>query len=336
MEGKSNTILITGGSGFIGTNLQELFLEKGYDFVNFDKSKPECKLHNDYWFEGNIMNLKSLKAAFKKYQPQIVIHLAARTDTASEVLEDYIENYEGTKNVINVIKEFKCVERCIMTSTQYVYKSLVHPFPSSDTDYSPHTTYGESKRLAELSVRNAGLDNCWTIVRPANVWGPWHMRYPVQLWKFVDQGLYFHPTKRHVVRTYAYVKNLVYQIDKIINSPKEFVNGKTYYLGDLPIDSIEWLNELTIQMNGKKLKFIPSWVMWCGAVFGELLKKFGIGFPLYMTRYRNMLEDYYAPTNITVAQFGVKNPSLKENIAETIKWLHSDAKAFFPYWAKKK
>lgn len=329
-------ILITGGSGFIGTNLQEIFLEKGYSFVNFDKSKPENKLHNAYWHEGNIMELSDLRVAFEKYHPQIVVHLAARTDTASLNLEDYIENTKGTQNVVDIIKEYPCVKRCIMTSTQYVYKSLTHPFPASDTDYMPHTVYGESKKIAELYVRNAGLQCCWTIVRPANVWGPWHMRYPVQLWKIIDQGLYFHPTKRHVVRTYAYVKNLVFQIVQILNATEDEVNQRTFYLGDLPLDSIVWLSELTYQIKGGKLHYIPSCLMWCAAVVGEVLGKFGIQFPMYMTRYRNMLEDFYAPTNITVAKFGVRNSDLSENMAETVEWLHNEAQELFPYWARKK
>ena len=91
-------ILITGASGFIGTNLIELFEQKGYHFVNYDKADVTKVNQHKYWFEGNIMDKKRLSEAFDKFKPSIVIHLAARTDTLSDKLEDYIENTEGTKN----------------------------------------------------------------------------------------------------------------------------------------------------------------------------------------------------------------------------------------------
>lgn len=50
------------------------------------------------------MDKRKLAEAFDKYRPTIVIHLAARTDTLSDKLEDYIENTEGTENVVNEIK----------------------------------------------------------------------------------------------------------------------------------------------------------------------------------------------------------------------------------------
>ena len=143
-------ILITGGSGFIGTNLQELFIALGYSFVNFDKNEPTKKDHLQYWFKGDIMNLSDLSIVFSKYSPSVVIHLAAVTDTASDNLDDYKENTIGTKNVIDEILKHPNLERCIITSTQYVYKSLKKPFPSSDEEYVPHTTYGISKKETDV------------------------------------------------------------------------------------------------------------------------------------------------------------------------------------------
>ena len=329
MEG---CILITGASGFIGTNLQELLIKNRCNFVNFDKNKPTKKEHMQYWFKGDIMNLSDLSIAFSKYSPSVVIHLAAVTDTSSDNLDDYKENTIGTKNVIYEILKHPNIERCIIASTQYVYKSLKSPFPNSDDEYLPHTTYGISKKETEEIVRNSSLKCCWTIVRPANVWGPWHMRYPEQLWKFMDKGWYIQPTKRPVIRTYAYVKNLIHQLNGILNAEPGIVNKQTFYLGDLPIDSNVWLSEWMYQLRGKNLRYIFPFVMHSAAIMGDVLKKFGVKFPMYSVRYKNMLEDYYAPTNVTIRLFGLYNDDLASNVKETVDWLHGDAKLYFDYW----
>ena len=57
---KEDFILITGASGFIGTNLVELFEEKGYRFVNYDKADATKKDQHKYWHEGNIMDKDAL------------------------------------------------------------------------------------------------------------------------------------------------------------------------------------------------------------------------------------------------------------------------------------
>lgn len=110
---KDDFILITGASGFIGTNLIELFETKGYRFVNYDKAPTTKKDQQKYWHEGNIMNKQQLAEAFDKYKPTVVVHLAARTDTLSDKLEDYIENTEGTENVVNEIKKHDYIKHAL-------------------------------------------------------------------------------------------------------------------------------------------------------------------------------------------------------------------------------
>ena len=332
---KEDKIFITGASGFIGTNLVELFESNGYQFVNFDKAAPTKAQQSKYWQEGNIMDIEGLKNAMASYEPTIVIHLAAVTDTASDDLDYYIENTKGSDYVLEAVKCTPSIKLCVMTSTQYVYKDLWTPYPSRDDEYKPHTTYGVSKSMMEEATRHGNLTCAWTIVRPANVWGPWNLRYPNQLWKYLDMGLYFHPTKMPAVRTYAYVRNLVYQLNQIVNSDLSKIDKQTYYLGDRPISSKLWLEEWIRQLRGTKMHYIPSWIMACAAFTGDVLKKFGISFPIYSVRYHNMLEDYYAYTNKTVDAFGVRNESLADNVKETIDWVKGEGIDFFPYWKKK-
>lgn len=332
----NDKILITGGSGFIGTNLIDLFEEKGYQFINFDKSEPIKKTQTLYWTKGNILDIEVLQKTFEKYHPTIVIHLAAKTDTLSENLDDYIENTKGTENVISAIENCSTVKHAIITSTQYVYKCKSHPFPLQENVYSPHTTYGESKKITEELTRNSSMKCAWTIIRPCNVWGPWNLRYPLQLWKIMDKGLYAHPTKKAVIRTYAYVKNLTHQLDAILNADRERTNKKTFYLGDLPLDSYLWLNELSMQLRGKKVHHLPQFVFHAVALLGDILMKLHIYFPLHSQRFHNMIEDYYSPTNITIREFGLYSENLSLCMKETNNWIKGEGLQFFDYWKNKK
>ncbi|HEY5587487.1 MAG TPA: NAD(P)-dependent oxidoreductase [Candidatus Paceibacterota bacterium] len=331
----TDKLLITGASGFIGTNLLELFEKKNYIFVNFDKSPPSNKEHDKYWFKGNLLYTKSIKEAFEQFKPTIIIHLAARTDCDSNIIDDYIDNTKGTQNLIDCIKEFDTIKQVIITSTQYVYKSKDKPFQLADDDYLPHTTYGESKVITEKITRGSNLKCVWTIVRPTNVWGPWHMRYPNELWKMIDKGFYIHASRHPVIRTYAYVKNVVHQINEIINASVEKVDKKTFYLGDLPIDSYIWLNEISKQLRNKAILRVSSSLFIIPALIGDLLKKIGISFPIYSSRFKNMIEDYYAPTNVTIHEFGLSNLDMKDNVQETIKWIKDEGVSYFPYWKMK-
>lgn len=329
---KEDFILITGGSGFIGTNLIELFEEKGYRFINYDKADVTKPNQHKYWHEGNIMDKQALADVFEKYHPTVVIHLAARTDTLSDSLEDYVENTVGTENVVNEILKHNNVKHALFASTQYVYKDKVMPFGFSDDTYAPHTVYGLSKKMDEEYIRNSSMKCKWTIFRPCNVWGPWHMRYPNELWKFIAKGMFVQPGRKPVIRTYAYVKNLVKQLDAILNAPDYLTASKTYYLGDMPVDSYVWINALSKEITGKRVFRVPRFCFWLGAVVGDFLRIFGISFPLYSMRYKNMIEDFYAPSNLTCALFGSFEQSYEKNCKETIDWLRGEGAQYFTYW----
>lgn len=328
-------ILITGGSGFIGTNMIEFLEGKGIEtIINYDKNKPIKPNQEKYWIEGNIMNESYFEEVLEENKVDTVIHLAARTDTLSDNLDDYKENHEGTKHILNALEKYNKLKRLIVASTQYVYKSIESPFPSNNLDFKPHTIYGQSKVLTEQYVHSANLDCIWTIVRPTNIWGPWHMRYPLELWKIIDSGIYFHPVSHSVIRTYGYVKNIVHQVYQMLTADEELVNNKTFYVGDLSVDSYSWINEFSLQLQGKKIKRLPTFIFSFTAKAGDVLRKFGIPFPLYSKRFQNMVEDYPAPTEPTIELFGQAEITLQKNVKETLDWLKTDGKKHFDYWNK--
>ena len=73
-------IVVTGGSGFIGTNLIEYFISVGADVINLDIAKPRNKDHLPYWQAVDLLDAASLKEAIQSFNPDYILHMAARTD----------------------------------------------------------------------------------------------------------------------------------------------------------------------------------------------------------------------------------------------------------------
>ena len=329
-------IVITGGSGFIGSNLIDLLLSNNItEFINIDKQKPYNQKHSKYWMEANILETEKLQNIFDEYKPTHVVHLAARTDTASDKLEDYYDNTEGTKSLITVIENSDSVVYSIITSTQYVYKSHNNMLPDSDDHFAPHTAYGFSKKISEEYTRKSPMKSAWTIVRPTNVWGPWHMSYPNELWKIIDKGLYFHPGQEDPVKSYAYVKNVAHQIYRMLLSPIEVVNKQVYYVGDYPMNSKKWLNAFSIELTGRNVRVVPKSFLYLLSLMGTYLNKMGIRFPLSVLRFENMIDNYDTPMKKTIDKFGLSHPNLEDNVKETISWVKNEGKHFFSYWNNK-
>jgi nucleoside-diphosphate-sugar epimerase len=315
-------ILITGGSGFIGTHLISLLKNYGHTgIVNLDVAPPKKPDHRGYWLECDIMNREALQDAFARSRPAHMIHLAARTDPNGRSLQDYAANFEGTANVAAAVKRTVSIQSAIFTSTQYV----VGPgyLPKDDQDFRPHTIYGESKVRSEKAVRDANLSCTWTIVRPTNVWGSWHPRYAQEFWRVLKKGLYFHPGREPVKRSYAYVGNVVRQMQRILESPPELVAGKVFYVGDRSIDLLDWVNAFSLELRGRKVRVVPRPLVRLLAAVGDAVIVMGGRFPLFSSRYRSMTEHYTTPMEPTFAALGEPPIPWHQGVRETVAWLRT-------------
>ena len=323
MINNNDTILITGASGFIGTNFIEFLIENGIDdIINIDKNPPSKKGHQKYWRDCNILDKSKLLELFTQHKPEYVLHLAARADCDGSTLSDYVDNTIGTENVISAIKECNSVKRVIFTSTQYVFRPGDKQ-PSNDQDFNPHTEYGQSKVLNELAVRNADLECIWTIIRPTNIWGPWHLRYRDQFLKVLYTGKYFHPKSDNVIKSYGYVGNVVDQIFKIFHADSKIVNKQIFYVGDRPLKLIDWVNAFSNEIKGKNVRILPKFFVKIIASIGDLLNILGIKFPISLSRYNSMTQNYITNINKTFSVFGKPPYPLEEGIKKTIEWLKS-------------
>ena len=313
-------VMVTGGSGFIGTHLVDALLERGIPFLNLDIHEPKKGKHLPCWRGCDILDFELTLRHFNEFQPTHLVHLAARTDTLSSDLVDYKVNTEGTLNILNCTKSLTCMERIVITSSQFAFAPP--GLPRSDEDYAPIGAYGLSKVLTEKVTRSAGLTCVWTITRPTNIWGPWHPRYPSEFWRVLKRGFYVHPGGKSAIRSYGYVKNIVFQTMRILEAQAELVNGKVYYLGDPPIPLIEWVNGFALAITGTPARTIPKWFVKVLATIGTVLSGAGIRFPITLSRYRSMTEDYFSPVEKTIRLFGVPPYSMEDGIKETVHWLN--------------
>jgi len=112
-------ILVTGGSGFIGSHIVDKLLEKGYDVRVFDLLEPHRK--DVEWFKGDLLKKEDLLKAFRDVTH--VFHLGAIADVNVALSNPELcikINELGTLNVLQTAQAFE-VERIILASTTWVY-----------------------------------------------------------------------------------------------------------------------------------------------------------------------------------------------------------------------
>jgi GlcNAc-P-P-Und epimerase len=310
--------LVTGGSGFIGTNLIEALIVKGFVILNVDITSPSKKAHEQYWKNVDILNYKSLAKEIISFSPDVIIHLAAVTDLNGETLKYYESNITGTQNIIKICTQLISLKKVIFTSSMYVCKPGF--IPADYDTYMPHTVYGESKVKTELLVKSqAKLHYDWVIIRPTSIWGPWFNIPYIDFFNIIYQGKYF-DFGRACRKTYGYIENTVYQIIKLIES--ENVHGKTFYLGDKPpIQISEWANEISLCMSKGKIKSIPFSILKSAAFVGDILTKLKLKFPITSFRLKNMTTDNILPLDNLYDLIGEPPYTRKEGVQKTVKWL---------------
>jgi len=315
-------ILITGGSGFIGTNLIEKFKHDGFDVLNLDVKKPRNKAYIKYWKKTDITDLKEFKQVVVSFSPDYIVHLAARTDLDGRSLKDYNANTIGVENLMNISRDLILLKKILITSSMLVCKSGHKP--KDQFDYSPTTIYGESKVLTEKNVWSRPPLCDWAILRPTSIWGPW---FDIPYKTFFDMVLakkYYHIGNKGCTKTYGYVKNAIFQIEKILFSDTNNDLNKVFYLGDYkPINIEVWGNEIANEL-GYSIKKIPFYIIKLVAFFGDFLKLLKINFPMTSFRLKNMTTDNIVNLENT-KKIAPNLPFERRNaVRKTINWLKSN------------
>ena len=285
--GRHARALVTGGSGFIGTNLMQHYLERGVTVVNVDTLSPRDASQARYWRPGSVLHGESLAECVRDFAPTHVFHLAARTDMRGRVLSDYDTNVAGTKNVLAALREAESVQHFVLASSRLVCK--IGYQPRSDEDYRPTTPYGESKVAAEQLVRNAGLAVPWTIARPTSIWGPWFGIPYRTFFDAVRSGRYADPGRHRVEKSFGFVGNTVFQLDALAAS-RELAEKTVYVADDEPIELWTFANHIKKAFGGDgPICTAPLPILRIAARAGDLIERFGFEAPLTSFRLENML-----------------------------------------------
>ena len=115
--------------------------------------------------------------------------------------------------------------------------------------------------LTETITREAQLKCVWTIVRPTTIWGPWHCGMRDGFFAVLRSGWYVHPAGAAGRRSYGFVGNTVFQIGRILRAPESSVRGRTFYLGDQPLNLRDWVGGFSRRLRGQDVREIPRTIM---------------------------------------------------------------------------
>lgn len=202
-------ILVTGGSGFIGSNLCDFLLEKGHMVYNLDnfndfydpKIKRENIKHNlnnprYTLLEGDIRDEPFLEEIFTKFNFQIVIHLAAMAGVRPSIENPYLYesvNVLGTINLLEKCKD-KGIRKFICASSSSVYGDNEKvPFEETDIVDFSISPYASTKKSCEVTshVYHKLYDIDIILLRFFTVYGP-RQRPDLAIHKFtqmIDKGI---------------------------------------------------------------------------------------------------------------------------------------------------
>lgn len=315
-------ILVTGGSGFIGTNLVEFFFERRYCVLNIDIEEPKKSEYNFNWKKIDITDKVAFENAVVEFQPDYIVHLAARTDLNGKSIEDYAANTVGVENLMHIIKKLPDLKKVIVAASMLVC-SLGYQ-PKHQRDYHPTTFYGESKVITENIVWGNKPKCDWAIIRPTSIWGPWFGEPYRNFFDMVKSKHYFHIGHKSCTKTYGYIGNAVYQIKSLLFTDTYSEDKKTFYIGDYePVPIEEWGNQIATEL-GIKIPRVPFWMMCCAAFCGDLLRKIGISFPMTSFRLKNMTTDNVVNLENT-RKIVPKLPFERvEGIRKTLQWMENE------------
>lgn len=314
--------LITGGSGFIGTNIVELLLQKNYSVLNLDLNEPVKPDHLPYWRKCNILDFNNLSREVSFYSPDVILHFAARTDLAGSSLEAYAANTVGVENLVRVCNENICVKYSMFASSMLV--CAIDYSPANNQDYAPSTFYGMSKVSGEkIVLEKLRGDLHFNIVRPTSVWGPWFKAPYINFFEFVMSGLYFHPINSTVRRNYSYVENFAFQVLELSTRFGEISVPKITYLADYePIEIGKWADLIKAKYSKKIVYRLPLTVFKILAIFGDLLKYLGYKDPpMSSFRLKNMLSEKIFNMEQLKESIGPLPFDTEAGVDRTLNWL---------------
>jgi UDP-glucose 4-epimerase len=243
-------ILITGGSGFIGSHLADRLLARGDEVLvidNYatgrrDNLTPQANLQV---IEGTIADGELVQKAFESFKPDQVVHAAASYKDPNNWVEDSRTNVVGTTNVVQA-SQSQGIKRLIYFQTALCYG--LHPTEQPITLAHPirpeGSSYAISKTAGEHYISLSGLD--FVSFRLANAYGPRNLSGPLPTfyYRLTNEKKCFVMNTR---RDFIFVDDLVNVVVKALDG----MGQKGYYHVSSGSDyAIKELYDATIEALG--------------------------------------------------------------------------------------
>lgn len=246
-------IIITGGSGFIGSNLVRLAIVEGHQVLNIDKltyagnpgSLADLESHPNYRFlRADICDPAAMSAAFDDFRPDAVMHLAAEShvDRSIDGPGAFIQtNILGTYTLLQAARDYISTFNFPLSDFRFLHVSTDEVFGSlgatgqftETTAYDPHSPYSASKASSDHLVRAWGdtyglpvvVTNC------SNNYGPY--QFPEKLIPVVIlKALRSEPIpvygKGENIRDWLYVED---HASALLRAVESGIPGETYNIG---------------------------------------------------------------------------------------------------------
>jgi dTDP-glucose 4,6-dehydratase len=236
-------IIITGGLGFIGSNLINILKDKHF-IINIDKvsyasnfKNIDLNIKNYKFYKQDINNKIFIKNILEKYNPSIIFNLAAEThvDRSIDGPKSFIDsNILGVFNLLESIRNYKKKIKLIHISTDEVYGDIKKNRKSKEYDsYNPSSPYSASKASGDLLIKSyirtykipAIITNC------CNNFGP--NQYPEKLIPTIIYSILNGKPipiygKGKNIREWIYVKD---HCDALFNVAQKGIIGENYNIG---------------------------------------------------------------------------------------------------------
>lgn len=311
-------IMITGGSGFIGSRLvDELSYNDEHRVIVFDK--VDNGINSDILIKGDIRDQDAIKRSCQNID--IIYHLAAEhADNISPISLYEDVNIGGAKNVVAAAKANE-IKNIIFTSSVAIY-GLDQDRPDETMTPNPFNEYGRTKYEAEkIFLQWAKEDplNSLTIIRPAVVFGEGNKGNVYNMMRQIRSGRFVIIGDGHNKKSMGYVGNLSILLTSLINVKPgiEIYN----FAGRPDLSSKEIVSIVADEMGYKKK--IPNAPKWFGLLVGFIYDIFskvtGKKYAISLIRIKKFISDTTVNTEHLYNSRFIEKYSLEEGLRRMIK-----------------
>jgi UDP-glucose 4-epimerase len=251
--------LITGGLGFVGTNLRialkdevpksKVFIVDNDTYDTQWRDLERIKKGQIRYFEVDVINYEAMHDVFLEVKPDYVVHLAANTEVRKSVARPmacFSDNVQGTLNCLDLSKEFKAKKIIVASSCGVIGDSCI--IGDEGSEFNALSPYASSKVCAEeLSRAYLKLGVPVTVLRFSNIFGPWSAHKNSVVVEFIRSYMDAKPITVYgdgtQTRNFLYVKDAINAIFKVVEKEADGVfciaSLRSYSINEL----IEILNE---------------------------------------------------------------------------------------------